>query len=164
MWTLLRIYPGVLASYPQFVDAQRRNCYQRGATGQLATPVRSAAEGVRQQPWQFPQRITVPALGAVCSRHDWCRAGGTAARLIRGAAAVGCRDLGWFLDLCAGPAVPDRFDAQAVYQHQWANVAGITVFTLLFLIVPTGGAKRLRRLLTDRRSPRPPGTAASLGQ
>ena len=46
------------------------------------------------------------------------------------------------------------FDAQAVYQHQWANVTGITVFTLLFLIVPTGGAKWLRRALRDRKSPR----------
>lgn len=48
------------------------------------------------------------------------------------------------------------FDAQAVYQHQWANVAGITVFTLLFVIVPTGGAKWLRRVLGDRKSPKPP--------
>jgi hypothetical protein len=46
------------------------------------------------------------------------------------------------------------FDAQAVYQHQWANVAGITVFTLLFLTIPTGGAKRLRRALRERKSPR----------
>ena len=46
------------------------------------------------------------------------------------------------------------FDAQAVYQHQWVNVIGITVFTLLFLIVPTGGAKWLRRALRDRKSPR----------
>jgi len=46
------------------------------------------------------------------------------------------------------------FDAQAVYQRQWANVTGITIFTMLFLIVPTGGAKWLRRALRDRKSPR----------
>lgn len=46
------------------------------------------------------------------------------------------------------------FGAQAVYQRQWVNVTGITVFTVLFLIVPTGGAKWLRRVLRDRNSPR----------
>jgi hypothetical protein len=48
------------------------------------------------------------------------------------------------------------FDAQAVYQHQWANVSGITVFILLFLIIPTGGAKWVRRMLRDRKPPGPP--------
>jgi hypothetical protein len=49
------------------------------------------------------------------------------------------------------------FDAQAVYQRQWANVTGITVFIVLFSIVPTGGAKWLRRTLRDRKSPRQSG-------
>jgi len=48
------------------------------------------------------------------------------------------------------------FDAQAAYQHQWANVTGITVFAVLFLIVPTGGARWLRRVLKDRKSPKAP--------
>jgi hypothetical protein len=48
------------------------------------------------------------------------------------------------------------FDAHAVYQREWANVAGITVFTLIYLIVPTGGARWLRRALRDRKSPEPP--------
>jgi hypothetical protein len=42
------------------------------------------------------------------------------------------------------------FDAQAAYQGEWANFAGITVFTLLFLTIPTGAAKRARRVLRDR--------------
>jgi hypothetical protein len=53
------------------------------------------------------------------------------------------------------------FDAQAVYQHQWANFTGITVFTLIFLIVPTGGARWLRRVLRDRKSSKPPGERAA---
>jgi len=48
------------------------------------------------------------------------------------------------------------FDAQAVYQQVWPNVAGITVFTVLLLIVPTGVARRLRRVLSDRKPPKPP--------
>jgi hypothetical protein len=42
------------------------------------------------------------------------------------------------------------YDAQAAYRHDWAYVAGITVFTLLFLTVPTGAAKRVLRVLRDR--------------
>jgi len=42
------------------------------------------------------------------------------------------------------------FDAQVAYQGEWANFAGITVFTLLFLAIPTGAAKRVRRVLRDR--------------
>jgi hypothetical protein len=42
------------------------------------------------------------------------------------------------------------FDAQVAYQGEWANFAGITVFTLLFLTIPTGVAKRARRVLRDR--------------
>jgi protein-S-isoprenylcysteine O-methyltransferase Ste14 len=45
------------------------------------------------------------------------------------------------------------FDAQAAYQHQWANFTGITVFMLAFVIVPTGGAKWLRRSLRHRNRP-----------
>lgn len=48
------------------------------------------------------------------------------------------------------------FDAQAAYQHQWANVTGISVFTLIYLIIPTGGARWLRRPLRDRKLPRSP--------
>ena len=40
--------------------------------------------------------------------------------------------------------------AQAAYQGEWPNFAGITVFTLLFLTIPTGAAKRVRRVLRDR--------------
>jgi hypothetical protein len=46
------------------------------------------------------------------------------------------------------------FDAQAVYQHQWANVAGISVFAGLFLTVPTGAAKWLRGVLRNQKSAR----------
>jgi protein-S-isoprenylcysteine O-methyltransferase Ste14 len=49
------------------------------------------------------------------------------------------------------------YDLQVIYQHQWADVTGCTVFflfILLFVIVPTGGAKRLRRVLRCRKSPR----------
>jgi membrane protein DedA with SNARE-associated domain len=53
------------------------------------------------------------------------------------------------------------FDGQAVYQHQWDNFTGITVFILIFLIVPTGGARWLRRALRDRKSPKPPGGRAA---
>jgi len=42
------------------------------------------------------------------------------------------------------------YDAQAAYQHEWANFAGITLFTLLLLTIPTGAAKRVRRVLRDR--------------
>jgi hypothetical protein len=42
------------------------------------------------------------------------------------------------------------FDAQVAYQGEWANFAGITVFTLLFVTIPTGAAKRVRRALRDR--------------
>jgi hypothetical protein len=42
------------------------------------------------------------------------------------------------------------YDAQAAYQHDWAYVAGITAFTLLFLTIPTGAAKRVHRVLHDR--------------
>jgi hypothetical protein len=44
-------------------------------------------------------------------------------------------------------------DAQAVYDREWANVAGITLFTLAFMIVPTGGLKRLRRSVRARKPP-----------
>jgi hypothetical protein len=42
------------------------------------------------------------------------------------------------------------FDAQVAYQGEWANFAGITVFMLLFLTIPTGAAKRVRRVLRDQ--------------
>jgi hypothetical protein len=42
-------------------------------------------------------------------------------------------------------------DAQAAYDREWANVAGITLFTLAFMIVPTGGLKRLRRSVRARQ-------------
>jgi hypothetical protein len=37
------------------------------------------------------------------------------------------------------------FDAQAAYNHSWAEYTGIAAFTLAFVLVPTGGAKWLRR-------------------
>lgn len=44
-------------------------------------------------------------------------------------------------------------DAQAAYERRWANFAGITVFTLAFLVVPTGGLKWLRCLVRARKPP-----------
>jgi len=43
--------------------------------------------------------------------------------------------------------------AQAAYEREWASCAGITVFTLAFLVVPTGGLKRLRRFVQARKPP-----------
>jgi hypothetical protein len=42
-------------------------------------------------------------------------------------------------------------DAQAAYNHEWSNVAGISVFALALAIVPTGGYKWLRRSLRSNR-------------
>jgi protein-S-isoprenylcysteine O-methyltransferase Ste14 len=48
------------------------------------------------------------------------------------------------------------FDARFAYNRRWADVAGVTVFTLIFMLVPTGGVKLLRRWLRgDRRPSRP---------
>jgi hypothetical protein len=44
------------------------------------------------------------------------------------------------------------FDAQASYQHQWARFAAYLVFTLLLLVVPTGGVKWVRRRVSARKS------------
>jgi hypothetical protein len=44
------------------------------------------------------------------------------------------------------------FDARAAYNHEWPNVAGVTVFMLLFVTVPTGGVKLLRRSLRARKA------------
>ena len=49
------------------------------------------------------------------------------------------------------------FDARIASQHRWVNFTGITVFILVFVIVATGGAKRLRRVLKDRQSSKPLG-------
>jgi hypothetical protein len=43
-------------------------------------------------------------------------------------------------------------DAQAGYEGEWANVTGITVFTLAFVIVPTGGLRWVRAV----RARKPP--------
>ena len=43
--------------------------------------------------------------------------------------------------------------AQAAYDHSWAHFTGITVVTLAFVIVPTGGVKWLRRSLRGRKPP-----------
>lgn len=51
--------------------------------------------------------------------------------------------------------------AEYAYQHQWVDFTGATVFTLLFLIIPTGGVKWLRRALRDRKSPKPPSERAA---
>jgi len=48
-------------------------------------------------------------------------------------------------------------DAQAGYEREWANVTGITVFTLAFVIVPTGGLRWLRAV----RARKPPTGGAS---
>ena len=43
--------------------------------------------------------------------------------------------------------------ARAAYDHSWARFTGITVVTLAFVIVPTGGVKWLRRALRGRKRP-----------
>jgi protein-S-isoprenylcysteine O-methyltransferase Ste14 len=43
------------------------------------------------------------------------------------------------------------FDVQAAVQRQWVNFTGITLFTLAFAVIPTGGAKWLRRSVRDRK-------------
>jgi hypothetical protein len=48
-------------------------------------------------------------------------------------------------------------DAQAGYEREWANVTGITAFTLAFVIVPTGGLRWLRAA----RARKPPTGGAS---
>jgi hypothetical protein len=48
-------------------------------------------------------------------------------------------------------------DAEYAYQRQWADIAGATVFILIYLIVPTRGAKWLRRVLRDMKSPKSTG-------
>jgi len=45
-------------------------------------------------------------------------------------------------------------DAQAVHERAWARVASISVVTVAFLVVPTGGLRWVRR--SARRGP-PPG-------
>jgi len=42
---------------------------------------------------------------------------------------------------------------QYAYQHEWADFTGATVFTLIFMTVPTGGARWVWRRLRDRKSP-----------
>jgi len=44
-------------------------------------------------------------------------------------------------------------DAQAAFDREWANVAGITVFTLAFLVVPTGALRWLLRRAAQARQP-----------
>jgi hypothetical protein len=44
-------------------------------------------------------------------------------------------------------------DAQAAYESEWANVTGITVFALAFVIVPTGGLRWLRHRALARKPP-----------
>jgi hypothetical protein len=43
------------------------------------------------------------------------------------------------------------FDARAVSEHAWPDVTGASVFLVGVLIVPTGGARWLRRALRDRK-------------
>jgi hypothetical protein len=47
------------------------------------------------------------------------------------------------------------------YQHEWPDFAGTTVFTLIFLTVPTGGARWAWRRLRDRKPPQPPSERAA---
>ena len=42
-------------------------------------------------------------------------------------------------------------DAQAAYQDQWARFTSYVVFTLVFLVVPTGGVKWIRRRVSARK-------------
>jgi hypothetical protein len=51
--------------------------------------------------------------------------------------------------------------AEYAYQHQWSEFTSAIVFTLLFLIVPSGGARWLRRALRDHKSPKPPSGRAA---
>jgi protein-S-isoprenylcysteine O-methyltransferase Ste14 len=44
-------------------------------------------------------------------------------------------------------------DAQAAYEREWANFTGITLFTLAFLVVPTGGLRWLLRRAAQARKP-----------
>jgi len=44
-------------------------------------------------------------------------------------------------------------DAQAAFDGEWANFIGITVFTLAFLVVPTGGLRWLLRRAAQARRP-----------
>jgi len=44
-------------------------------------------------------------------------------------------------------------DAGAISGHQWTEVAGVTAFALLFVIVPTGGWRHIRGALTARTPP-----------
>jgi hypothetical protein len=43
-------------------------------------------------------------------------------------------------------------DAQFAYGREWRSFTGTTVFTLAFLIVPTGGVRWLRRSWQARKS------------
>lgn len=45
------------------------------------------------------------------------------------------------------------FDVRDADDHSWAQFTGVTVFTLAFVIVPTGGVKWLRRSLRSRKPP-----------
>jgi hypothetical protein len=41
--------------------------------------------------------------------------------------------------------------AQAAYEREWANFAGMAVFTVVLFVVPTGGLKWLRRFAQTRK-------------
>ena len=47
-------------------------------------------------------------------------------------------------------------DAQAAYTRSWTHFVGITVVTLAFVVVPTGGAKWLLRSLRGGTPPTRP--------
>ena len=49
--------------------------------------------------------------------------------------------------------------ANAVYQQEWVNFAGYTCIAVLFLVVPTGGMRRLSRMLKGRTPPSPPSSS-----
>jgi protein-S-isoprenylcysteine O-methyltransferase Ste14 len=44
-------------------------------------------------------------------------------------------------------------DAQFAYGREWRSFTGTTAFTLAFLLVPTGGARWLRRSWRARKPP-----------
>jgi hypothetical protein len=45
-------------------------------------------------------------------------------------------------------------EAQAAYNHEWTHVAGISVFALAFVMIPTGAWKLLRRAMRNHSAGR----------
>ncbi len=47
------------------------------------------------------------------------------------------------------------FDVRAIDRHGWPDVVGATAVIAVFLTIPVGGPKRLRRLLASRKAAGP---------